>query len=79
MGTEVNTLAAVNADINITIRTLQDPVHRAGRYAVTAKDAELFLKDHAAAFTLTQGTGGAGCNAGGWFTGQAAFGGKTRG
>jgi len=79
MGAEVNALATVNADINITVRALQDPVHRAGWYAVTTKNAELFPKDHPAAFTLTQGTGGAGCNTGGGFTGQAAFGGKTRG
>ena len=79
MGAEVNALAAVNADINVTVSILHDSVYRAGRYAVTAKDAELFLKDHPAAFALTQCTGGTGCNAGCWFTGQAALYGKTGG
>ena len=77
MGTEGNALAAVNADINPAVSTLQDPLHRAGRYTGPAKDAELFLKDYPAAPALTKGTGGAGRDAGGWVAGQAACGGKT--
>jgi len=79
MGTVINTLTTVNADINIAVTVLKDPVHRTGRYAVPTVDAEFFLKDHTSAFTLAQGSGGTGCNAGGGFTGQAAFGGKTGG
>jgi len=51
MGTEIYTLAALDADINTTVLILENSFHRAGRNAVTAMDAELFTKDQAAAFT----------------------------
>jgi len=79
MGTEINALAAVDADIDSAVPILHDRLHRADRNALTALNAELFLEQDAATFALGQGPGRAGRSTGRRVTGQTAFGGKTGG
>jgi len=64
MGTVVNTLTAVNADIDAAVTILENTFYRTGRYAVTAMYTKFFMKDDASALALTQGTGGTGCSTG---------------
>ncbi len=60
MGAEIDTAAAVQANIDRTMLVLTYRIDRASRYALTASDTLLFTDDDPAPLALTESAGRAG-------------------
>lgn len=71
MGTEIDTAAAVQADIDIAVVVAADRVDRTGQDAFTAADAQFFSHDYPTPRTLAECAGRAGGSAGSRVTPQA--------